>query len=152
MKKVVVVVVLLVVAYGLGYWPERQRRVAIEDRLARAEAEVAFGQARVRMAALLGQLLTFEDVVAAKNYGTALNASSEFFDAVRKEADRSQEAAFKAALEAILQMRDGVTAGLTKGDEGTVEILRGFETRLRNVLGYAPPPAPPAADQPTPVG
>ncbi|MBI3932087.1 MAG: hypothetical protein HY317_01605 [Acidobacteria bacterium] len=151
MKKVLIVLVLLGIAYGVGYWPQRQGRAGVEERLARTEADLATAQARVRLAAILGQLLTLSDVVEAKNYGTAQEMSSRFFDAVRQESERTPEAAFKATLESILQMRDPVTAGLTRGDAATLELLRGFETRLRNALGFAPPPQPSASPAPTPV-
>lgn len=152
MKKflAVAVVVLLGAAYVGGYWPQRQARKELEGRMKALEAQtgtlqgqLSDAQARVRMGALLGHLLTLIDLVAEKNYGHARTLASSFFDAVRAESDRAQAGGGKEALEAVLAARDEVTAGLTRGDAAVVEPLRKSEARLRQALGYPMPPAPP---------
>jgi hypothetical protein len=151
MKKVLSVVVVAAVggAYLYGWWPQRERRLAAEARVASLERELAAAQSRVRLAELHGQLLGLIDVVSEKNYGQAQALSTRFFDAARAEAGRTSEAAHRAALEAILAMRDAVTAALTQGDPASLAQLHDAESRLRRALGY-PLPAPAAPAPPSP--
>jgi len=135
------VIVLVGLAYLAGYWPEHQRRVALDKEVTRLQVELAEAQARVRLGGLLGQLLAAEDAVSAQNYGQAQALSSKFFDAVRAEATRTVDGSFKDALEKVASMRDPVTASLTRGDPQALTQLREAETLVRNALGF-PHPAP----------
>jgi hypothetical protein len=123
-------------AYIAGYWPEHQRRVAHEADAAALRERLADSEARVRMGRLLGEILTIREAVVSLNYGNAQQLSSTFFDGVRAEASLTPVAAFKTALEAILQSRDQVTAALARGDQAAVEPLRRAELQLREALGY----------------
>lgn len=119
-----------------GYWPEHQRRAAFEAQAATLGAQLADAEARVRMARLLGELLSVSEAVTALNYGQARELSSTFFDGVRAEAARTPVPSFKTALESILQRRDGVTAALSRGDQTAGELLRTSQMQLREALGY----------------
>lgn len=88
------------------------------------------------MGGLLGEVLNIRDAVISLNYGTPQQLSARFFDGVRAEASITPVAAFKTALEAVLQVRDQVTAALAPGDQAAVEPLRRSELQLREVLGY----------------
>jgi cell division septation protein DedD len=155
MKKIVAVLVAALVgaAFVGGYWPQRQARgelegrvKGLEERIKALEKELSEAQARVRMAGILGHMLTLIDVVAEKNYGHARTMGSAFFDAVRAESDRASVPGFKEVLEGILANRDAVTAGLTEGDPRVLDLLRKGEARLRQALGgpqVAPPPLAP---------
>jgi hypothetical protein len=165
MKRVVagVIVVLAVVAYVAGYWPEYQQRRALETELAAVRSERDELDGQVRVARLLGQLLNVTEAVAALNFGQAQTLSSTFFDEVRGEAARTESADVRAALEAIHQNRDAVTSALARGDADVMGTLRSMQVRLRETLGYpvaatapvvtplpAPTPAPPAEPTPSP--
>ena len=131
-----VVVLVIGLAYVAGYWPEHRQRVALEADAAVLRERLADSEARVRMGRLLGELLNIREAVGSLNYGNAQQLSSTFFDSVRAEASITPVAAFKTALEAVLQARDQVTAALARGDQAALEPLRRSELQLREVLGY----------------
>ena len=133
---VILLIVLAGLAYLVGYWPEHQGRNALEGQVASLQVELAEAQARVRLGGLLGQLLAAEDAVSAQNYGQAQALSSKFFDAVRAEATRTAASSFKVALERVAQMRDSVTASLTRGEPQALTQLRDAETLVRDALGF----------------
>ena len=139
---VTLMIVLAGLAYLVGYWPERQRRQALEGQVASLQVQLAEAQARVRLGDLLGQLLAAKDAVSAQNYGEAQALSSRFFDAVRAETARTAAGAFKDALEKVIPMRDPVTASLTRGDPQALTLLQEAETRVRNALGFPRPATP----------
>ena len=138
----ILVIVLAGLAYLVGYWPEHQRRQALEGQATSLQVELAEAQARVRLGGLLGQLLAAEDAVSAQNYGQAQALSSKFFDAVRAEATRTAAASVKDLLEKVVRMRDPVTASLTRGDPQALTLLRDAEVFVRNALGYPRPATP----------
>jgi len=135
-------IVLVGLAYLVGYWPEHQRRQALKEQVTSLQVQLAEAQARVRLGGLLGQLLAAEDAVSAQNYGQAQALSSQFFDAVQAEATRTAAGTFKDALEKIVPMRDPVTASLTRGDPQALTFLQDAETLLRNALGFPRPATP----------
>jgi hypothetical protein len=146
---VLLVVGLVGAAYAAGYWPERQRRVALESQMRAIEERLAEAEARVRLGGLLARLLTLMDVVGEKNYGQGLGLSSAFFDEVRAEAGRTPPP-FRDLLEGVIKRRDAVTASLTQADPAVLGTLREVQGELRRALGFPPPPAgvapaPPAA-------
>jgi hypothetical protein len=153
MKKLLVllVVVLIAAAYLAGFWPERQRRLALEGEVQILDRRVQEAESRVRMGTLLGELQGLMETVGQKNYGQAQPLSSSFFDHARAESGRTPQPAFKDALEGVLAMRDPVTAALAQGDPAVIEHLRKGERRLKDALGYPPSsPSPAAAPSPAP--
>ena len=150
MKRVVAgfIVVLAVVAYVAGYWPEYQRRVALEGEVASLRAERDDLDARVRAGRLLGSLLNVTEAVSAMNFGQAQTLSSAFFDDVRAEEARAEGGSMGAMLAAIQQSRDVVTSALARGDAAVITTLRSMQIQLREALGY---PVPPPGSLPAPV-
>ncbi len=132
-------VVLAGVAFFVGYWPQHQRRQVLEAQVVSLQAQLAEAQTGVRLGSLLGQLLIIEDTLSSQNYGEAQALSSKFFDAARAEAQRTSAAGSRGALEKIVQMRDAVTASLTRGDPQAMTLLRDAETLLLNELGFSRP-------------
>lgn len=145
MKRILAVgiVVLIGAAYFAGYWPERQRRVALEAEVAALRADRSTSRTQVAVARLLGQLLHATEAAAAMNYGEAQNLSSRFFDEVRAEVPRTEDPAMRATLESVQRTRDDVTAALARGDASVLGLLRQSQLQLRAALGY-PVPATPA--------
>jgi len=151
MKKLLAVLALLVVAYGAGFWGEYRKRTALESSYQEQAALLAEAQERVRGGELLGQLLQLKDTASSRNYGEAQGLSTTFFDAARAEAGKVTHAkGLAAALEAVLPMRDAVTAALTRSDPGAVDLLQQAESRLRQGLGYVVPPRPAPAPSASP--
>ncbi len=131
-----VAVAALIAAYLVGYWPERQRRVALDRDVGTLREDVAELQGRLRAAQLLGELLHVSDAAAAMNYGRAQDLSSTFFNQARDEVTHGRDGGMRAELQAIAQQRDTVTAMLARGDPRVVEMLRQLEVQLRQALGY----------------
>lgn len=144
MKRLVAigVAVLVGLAFLAGYWPERQRRLALERQVTSLRVELAEAQARVILGGLLSRLLDVEDAVSAQNYGEAQALSSGLFDAVRAEATRTPDRNFKDMLEKVVRMRDPITASLTRGDPQTLALLREAEMHVRHALGSSQAAAP----------
>jgi hypothetical protein len=143
-KFLLVVVILIAAAYVAGFWPQRERISALQAENVTLRQRVDAAEARVRAGVLLGELLAFKEVVQEMNYGQARGMSSPFFDHIRAEAGRTTDAGLKPALESINALRDPVTVALTQGDASALAHLRESERRLRQALGYPPPPAAPA--------
>jgi len=139
------VIVVGAAAYVAGYWPEQQRRMALEREVAALRAQVTDLEARVRAGRLLGQLLNVTEAVAALNYGQAQTLSSTFFDDVRTEAARAPGEEMRSALEGVHQRRDAVTSALARGDASVMDTLRTIQLKLRELLGY---PVVPTTSQP----
>ena len=144
-KFILLVVVLLAAAYVAGFWPQRERVSALQAETASLQQRVDAAEARVRAGVLLGELLTFKEVVQEMNYGQARGMSSPFFEHVSGEAARTTDPGLKQALGSVLALRDPVTIALTQGDAAALGHLRESEKRLRQALGYPPPPVAPAA-------
>lgn len=141
----VVTPVVLGAVFIAGYWPEHQRRVALEQELTAVRSQLNESEARLRMVSLLGQLLNLTEAVTALNYSEAQQLSSTFFDDVRVEAARTQNADFRTTLDAILQNRDAVTSALARGDSRVADSFRKSQVQLRAALGY--PTRPPANER-----
>jgi len=129
-----VVVVLVIWAFLLGYWPQKKQAQAIEQENAQLKLELSRSQALGRIARLQNQLLVLIEQTEAQNYGEAQKLSNSFFDDVRKEIDRDKSAPYAAKLEAILGRRDGVTAGLAKAEAPTIGALRQSLTEMRELV------------------
>ena len=136
MRKIMllVVVVLVIWAFLLGYWPQKKQVQAIEQENVQLKAELASSQALGRIAHLQNELLILIEQTEAQNYGEAQKISNSFFDDVRKEIDRDKGAPYLAKLEAIHARRDAVTAGLAKAEAPTVGALRQSLTEMRELI------------------
>jgi hypothetical protein len=132
-------VIVIALAYLVGYWPERQRRIERDQEIASLQARLAETEARVRLAQVLGDLLNVIDTIEAMNYGEAQRLSSRLFDAAREEADRTPDAAVRPVLQSVVQHRDAVTSALARGDATVHSTLRTAELQLRAALGYPVP-------------
>lgn len=153
LKFAVLVIVLLAAAYVAGFWPQRERIGALQSENAALQQRVDTAEGKVRAGALLGELLTFKEVVQEMNYGQARGMSSPFFEHVAAEAGRAGDPAIKQALASILTSRDRITVALTQGDPSALGLLREAEGRLRQALGFPAPPvtSPAAATAPPPA-
>lgn len=149
-KLLLVVVALVAAAYVAGFWPQRERVGVLQAENVTLQQRVEAAESRVRAGLLLGELLTLKEAVQEMNYGQARGLSSPFFEHVAAEAGRTTDPGLKPALASILALRDPVTVTLTQGDAAALGHLRESERRLRQALGYPPPPAG-AASAPFPV-
>jgi hypothetical protein len=126
--------IIVVGAFLAGFWPERQRRTALDRENESLRAQVEALDDHERLARLHGRLLDLIDAVSSMNYGEAQTGSSSLFNSVRLEASHTHNAEYREVLEQLLATRDDVTAALAKGDAASLEPLRRSERELRRVL------------------
>jgi len=145
MKRIfaLVAVGVVVIAYLIGYWPQRQRAVALEQEVATLRAQVADLEARKRAAELLGELLNVIDAVTRNDYGQAQQLSSTFFDHVRAETN-SPIPSLQVGLSSILAQRDAITSALARADVQVLGRLLQLQVQLRAALGFPTPPGRPS--------
>ena len=90
--KFLVVVVLVIWAFLLGYWPLHKQVQAIEQENVQLKKDLASSQSLGRIARLQNELLVLIEQTEGQNYGEAQKLSNSFFDEVRKEIDRDKSA------------------------------------------------------------
>jgi hypothetical protein len=136
MKKFLLVgtLILLVAAYVAGYWPQHQQLSVAEQKMAQAQQQLASAQAIARICSLENDLLALLGQTESQNYGEASNLSKAFFDNLRREVDRDQNASYRQDLENILSGRDAVTAGLARADSSTASMLRQDLAQMQQLL------------------
>lgn len=136
MRKILMLAVIVVViwAYLLGYWPQHKQVGAIEQENALLKNELSSAETVNRIARLENQLLVLIEQTEAQNYGEAQKLSNTFFDDMRKEIDRNKNAAYVPKLEAILARRDAVTASLARGDASALASLKQSLTEMRELV------------------
>jgi hypothetical protein len=128
------VVILIGVAYLLGYWPEHKQSVAVQMENVQLKNQLSSAQALGRIARLQNELLLLIEQTESQNYGEAQKLSNSYFDDVRKEIDRDKGAAYVPKLETILGRRDAITAGLARADATTASQLRQSLTEMRELI------------------
>ncbi|HVB35150.1 MAG TPA: hypothetical protein VNJ52_12370 [Patescibacteria group bacterium] len=130
MKRVGIIVgiVLIAVAYIVGFWPQHQQAQQARRQLTVVTTQLDQAQGKLRLATLQNRLLALIGKTSAKDYGQASAISTQFFNAVRQEEmRRSDEPGVKMALDSILKQRDTVTSDLAKGDASALDVLNGLE-------------------------
>lgn len=135
---VIAAVVIALVVYVAGFWPEHRRRIIIEDELTRTQMQLHVSDARVRGAAMLGLLLTVEDSITTQDYGLARQYATRFFDAARAEQGTPVDT-LRNPINMILSQRDHIIAEVAMGNPSVREALREVERALRVGLGYPLP-------------
>lgn len=115
-RKAILWSALLLSGFLLGFVPQflSVRRTEDELRSARRDLDscrLTMELARVRDLAARIYLET-----SRKNFGTASEHASRFFDEVRSLAQRTEDARLKSSLEELLARRDGITASLAAAE------------------------------------
>lgn len=127
---IIIGIILIGVAYVLGFWPQYQKAQASQRQVAEMSAELTAAQSRVRLYQLQNSLIAVVRQTSQKNYGEASKLSTKFFDDARIEVQRQTNPKVKTALESILQQRDAVTAALAKGDPSALGLLEPLATTM----------------------
>lgn len=142
-KKIAIAVaaalIVLVGVYVAGYWPQSRARASAEEQVRTLDGQLTAAQERLRVAELLGQVLTAKEVAARRNYGQAQELSSTFFDRVRIETMSTGNSVLRNALNEVLGRRDVVIAALATSDPAVTEALHELELLLRRALNFATP-------------
>jgi hypothetical protein len=132
MKRAVIItgIVLIGIAYVLGFWPQYQKVQITKRQLKEVYTELDNAHAQVGLYILQHDLLAVIRQTEQKNYGQASTLSTKFFDAVRDELPRQSDPKVKSALQSILQQRDAVTSALAKGDPVALSLLQPIENTV----------------------
>jgi hypothetical protein len=134
MRYFFIVLVLLGLSFGGGFWWEHQRMESVQHRLDAASAQLAQADEIVRLCRLQDQLLTLVDDTASKNYGDAANVSTQFFNQLSDEVSIENRADVKSAMQSILAQRDQVTAELAKGDSSAHDMFMQMSDTLHRAI------------------
>jgi molecular chaperone GrpE (heat shock protein) len=129
MKKIIVVAVLVVVAFLLGFVPPyaKARRLDNELRMARQQNKLA----QLRDLAGLAYVQANQ-----KNYGLAAATCSQFFARAAETENEVSDQANRKALESLLAVRDKITTELAKGDPGVLNDLQDLFLKTRQATTY----------------
>jgi site-specific recombinase len=135
---IIIGIVLIGIAYVLGFWPQYQKAQESRRQVQQMTAELVGAQAQVRLYQLQNSLIAVVRQANQKNYGQASTLSTKFFDEARAEAERQSDPKVKAALQSILQQRDAVTAALAKGDPSALGLLEPLDTTMFQIVNEMP--------------
>ena len=133
---VVVALAALAGAYLAGQWFERGKRVAAEAQVARLENRLGDAETRLRVAEILGRVLTVKELAMRQDYGLATERSTALFDSIRQETMQIADGVLRDSLRGALNRRDAVIAALARGEPAAVDLLHAVELQLRGALGY----------------
>jgi hypothetical protein len=138
MKRVLAIAVigliLLAASYYVGYRGEHQRFSDCQKQHNSVSQQLADAQGQLRIWNLEGRLRRLIESVQAKNFGQAHDASTTFFNEVRSEAARTERGDFRSTLNSVLQSRDAVVTGLTRGDPAVLDTLRQSSNQIRGLV------------------
>jgi len=129
-------ILLLVIAYVAGYWPQHSQLTEAQSRITALETRLSDADDRIRLGEVLGKLLRLREALASQNFGQAASLSSSFFDSVRDEALRTKQANVKQLLDTLQKSRDTVTTSIARADVAAATVINGQEVTLRQALGY----------------
>ena len=139
MKKFLLVVVGLLVAFGLGYVPQYLKVSRLTAEMQQTQDEL---QQRVDTLEERNRILTLHSAlgmllleVENQNYGNARERSTDWFDQLRNAISNSTSDSTTNALSEIAAQRDQVTAMLTETKPEAAARLRQMYRALAAVVG-----------------
>ena len=130
-KKIIVVGVLLVVAFSVGFLPQYMKGKRLERELGEARQENSLAQ--LRDLAGLAYLQASQ-----KDYGLAGGTTRRFFDRTREVANQTPEPSGRKPLENLLDLRDQITGELARGDPGVMSDLQILLVKTREATAASP--------------
>lgn len=134
MRKALLVALVLVGVFLIGFLPERAKARRAWKENSRLELELG-------LARLQGQLGMISYEANRNNFANAAAHSTNFFNALKKvlpDPLLSQEAKRKSDLEAILARRDEITADLARADPAVKDELADMYVQLSGAVAAAP--------------
>jgi len=123
-NKVIVVAVLLVVVFLLGFVPQYVKASRLEAELRQSREAHAGADLRD----LIGLAYVQSN---QKNFGLAAGTTGLFFNRVREVANEAQDANRRKALEDLLTPRDRITSELARGDAAVIGDLQDLFVKTR---------------------
>ena len=123
-NKLLLALIMLIAGFLVGFFLEYS-----SARQAQQQASNCTTQLQVCQTS--GQLSDVRDKAAMtyleatkKNYGTASQYASQFFDQVQRVANSTQNDAVRSTLHSVLSSRDKITADLAQGNAAAVDELQ----------------------------
>lgn len=107
----------------IGYLPARSTIDGLETQNFRLEQKNAVLDQSLKIAALRGAVGLMSYRANQNNYGAAAELSTGFFDGLRAIIDDTKDENLRRNLQAMLQQRDEITAGLAQSDPATKQQL-----------------------------
>jgi phage shock protein A len=114
------VVVAVILIASLPSWSTIE---GLETRISRLEQRNAVLEQSLKIAELRGAAGLMSYRVNQNDYGAAAELSTGFFNGVREMVSETEDQAVRQNLQAMLQQRDEITAGLAQSDPATKEKL-----------------------------
>jgi hypothetical protein len=128
--KIIVVAVLLIVAFSLGFLPQYAKGKRLETELGEARHENSL--------ALLRDLAGLAYLQASqKDYGLAGGTCTRFFNRTREVVNQTPNPNDRKPLEDLLILRDRITGELARGDPGVVNDLQALLVKTRQATTSA---------------
>jgi len=137
MRFAFIVLVLMGLSFGGGFWWQHNKTDSVRSRLQAANAQLATDQATIRLCKLQQQLLSLVDDTANKNYGDAAALSTKFFNDLSAEAPNATEPQVKSVMQSILGKRDQVIGDLAKGDPASHDLFVQMSNNFHQALQAA---------------
>jgi hypothetical protein len=128
-NRIIVAAVLGIVVFSAGFLPQYAKAKRLRNELQQARQENSLAQLRD-----LAALAYFE--TSQKNYGLAAGACARFFDRTRELANQPDSGTRKS-LEDLVSFRDGITAGLAKGDPVVLNDVQTLFVRTRQATALS---------------
>jgi hypothetical protein len=145
-SRLVVIAVVAVVAFTVGYWPQHERYLNVLEELRASDKQMMTALARQRVYFLENMMLQVLDLTAHKEFKEAQTLTAQFFVEVRSSMARPDMTQYSAEFKSILDKSDAINDALQKEDPASRDILRGVMQQLARI---ATPPQ--AANEPPPV-
>jgi hypothetical protein len=128
-KLVLTFTAIVLLAFLGGFLPEYFRVRGLQQQI--RQADLQLDSSRVRDLAGMTFLQT-----SLKNYGLAGRYSSEWFEAAKSGAARTESPELRQVLDAVLAKRDLITAQLARGDPAAYGSIQGvYQMLLSNAVG-----------------
>jgi hypothetical protein len=132
-SKLLLWIISVVIAFLLGLVPQYLQKERLRDELQTTNQRVLSGGLDSQMAEIrdLCGLMLLE--VLRRNYGSANDYSSKYFEKVHQAMENPQNASRKKGLEEILGNRDAITAALAQADPATTSQVQALCARTYEV-------------------
>lgn len=135
MGKLVAVLIGLLIAGGGGYYAGSQQTADLNRSLDQVKQELTETQSRERLAKMTTQAGTVLVEVQQKNFASAQEHSTKFFDAVREaEAAAMAGSNVKQTMMEVLSQRDAVTSDLAMGSSNAAPKLTAIFLAMQQLV------------------
>ncbi len=142
MKRIGLVVILLLLAFVAGYWPQHKKVVEAQKASVWFDTRTWQLESSLRLYRLQSQLITLVQETEKKNYANAAELSTKFFNTLNSDVPLAASPDPRASLQTILNQRDAVTATLAKGDPAALDLLKQMLATLSQSIAQADALAP----------